>query len=286
MIVLRKLKNIILYSNFFIGLCALALVLTNQLTVAGEIHFNHTYWFVFFSTMFTYSFLKFRRTGEVVNDTSHRTWAQENLQLSKNILVITLVATVSFFFMLNRHQQIIVGVLAVVTLFYGFVDIPFLKPIRKLRDFGLLKTFFVALVWSVTTVVVPLSSTFVETDMLVFLLLRRFLFVMALTIVFEIKDLKSDEEYNLKTIPMRLGISNTKLLSQGILFLLLLINCVQYFFFDVSLMNMLAVNLSLLVSIFCIQPVDEETGDWWYYFVLDGMMILQFVFVYAATKYL
>ncbi len=286
MIALRKFKDFILYSNIFIGVCALALAFTNQVAMEGDIHFNHTYWFVFFSTMFTYSFLKFRRVGEGPSDTSHRTWAQENLQLSKNILVITLVATVSFFFMLSHQQQIIVGVLAVVTLFYGFVDIPFLKPSRKLRDFGLLKTFFVALVWSVTTVIVPLSNTFVESDMLVFLFLRRFLFVMALTIVFEIKDLKSDEEYNLKTIPMRLGISNTKLLAQGVLFLLMLINSVQYFFFDVSLLNMMAVNLSLLVSILCIQPVNEETNDWWYYFVLDGMMMLQFIFVYGAAKYL
>lgn len=244
---LLKLKDFILYSNIFIGLCALALALTNQVTVEGEIHFNNTYLFVFFSTLFTYSFLKFRRTGEVTHNTSHRKWAQDNLQLSKNILVITLVATVSFFFMLNSQQQIIVGVLALVTLFYGFVDIPLLKSAKKLRDFGLLKTFFVALVWSVTTVAVPLSSTFVETDMLIFLLLRRFLFVMALTIVFEIKDLKSDEEYNLQTIPMRLGISNTKLLAQGILFLLMLINSVQYFFFDVSLMNMLAVDRKSVV---------------------------------------
>jgi 4-hydroxybenzoate polyprenyltransferase len=184
--------------------------------------------------------------------------------------------------MLTRVQQAIVGLLAAITLFYGFVDIPFLKPARKLRDFGLVKTFFVALVWSVTTVLVPLSGTFVETDMLVFLLLRRFLFVLALTITFEIKDLKSDEEYHLQTIPMHLGISNTKLLVQGILFLLILINTLQYFFFSISLPNMLAVNLSLFVSIFCIQPVNEETKDWWYYFVLDGMMILQFVFVYVA----
>lgn len=286
---MKALKNIlqlILYSNIFIGVCAVALALTNQITVEGEIHFSNTYWFVFFSTMFTYSFLKFRGAGKGASDTSHRTWAQDHVQLSKNILLIALVAAVSFFFMLSRQQQIIVGALALVTLFYGFVDIPLLQPARKLRDFGYLKTLFVAMVWSVTTVVVPLSGTFVETDMLVFLLLRRFLFILALTIVFEIKDLKSDEEYQLQTIPMRLGVSNTKLLAQGILFLLMLINLVQYFFFDVVLMNMLAVNLSLLVSILCIQPVNEDTSDGWYYWLLDGMMILQFIFVYAATKLL
>ena len=236
--------------------------------------------------MFTYSFLKFRGSSATASETSHRTWAQENPQLSKNILLITLVVAVSFFFMLDRQQQIIAGLLASFTAFYGMVDIPFLKPAKKLRDFGLFKTLFVAIVWSVTTVVIPLSGTFVENDIMVFLLLRRFLFLLALTIAFEIKDLKSDEEYQLQTIPMRLGVSNTKLLAQGILFLLMLLNLVQYFFFTIPLSNMLAVNLSLLVSILCIQPLHEDSPDWWYYFVLDGMMILQFLFVYLATNLL
>ena len=131
---------------------------------------------------------------------------------------------------------------------------------------------------------VPLGDTCVENDMIVFLILRRFLFILALTIPFEIKDMAADKEHNLKTISLTYGISNTKLLAQGILFLLMIVLTVQYFFFVVSLSNMLAINFSLLISIFCIQPINEETQDWWYYVVLDGMMILQFVFVYVATK--
>jgi 4-hydroxybenzoate polyprenyltransferase len=180
--------------------------------------------------------------------------------------------------------MLIVAGLGALTALYGFVEIPFLKGSKKLRDFGLIKTIFVAVVWSVTTVLVPLENTVVEPAMMWFLLIRRFIFVGALTMVFEIKDMEGDWEHGLKTLPLQFGVTNTKLIAQGHLFLLTLINLVQYFFFHISVWNMAAVNLSLLVSIICIQPLREETSEIWYYLVLDGMMILQFVFVYFAAK--
>ena len=176
-------------------------------------------------------------------------------------------------------------ILAIVTAFYGFFEIPFIKPKKKLRDLGLVKTVFVGIVWSATTVLVPLAQSHIQSDLMIFLLLRRFLFLLALTMVFEIKDMEGDAANNLETLPLAIGIPNTKLLAQGILFAMIIINLIQYFFFYIPFVNMVAVNLSLLVSIICIQPVNEQTGEKWYYIVLDGMMILQFIFVYIAAKY-
>lgn len=282
----RTALDFILYSNLFIGVCAVVLTFTNQLTVEGDIRFDTSCWFVLCSTIFTYCYLKFGNAETIPATTGHRHWATKHNQLSKNLLLLSLLATVCFFFLLNTNTKIIVLALAAFTALYGFVNIPVTNPKRKLRDFGLLKTFFVATVWSVTTVVVPLENSFVEPSMLVFLLLRRFLFVLALTMVFEIKDMKSDAQDGLRTLPILFGVSTTKLIAQLTLFALLLINLVQYFFFDIALMNMLAVNLSVFISILCIQPLKEETPEVWYYLVLDGMMILQFVFVYVASKYL
>jgi 4-hydroxybenzoate polyprenyltransferase len=281
---IRTIIDALVYSNVFIALCAIALTFTNQLTVGGEIHFDYSCWFIFFSTIFTYTYLKIISSPGVVIDTGHRSWAAENAQLSRNILLISLVATIGFFFKLSGNVKLIVVVLGLVTAFYGFVTIPFSKPKMRLRDLGYVKTLFVAIVWSVTTVVVPLGDNDVSPDLMIFLLLRRFIFVLALTMVFEVKDMTGDKANNLKTLPLAMGISNTKLLAQALLLLLIIINLIQYFFFSIPLSNMVAVNLSLLLSICCIQPVREETGDLWYYLVLDGMMLVQFIFVYLGAK--
>jgi 4-hydroxybenzoate polyprenyltransferase len=282
---MRKSVDTLIYSNIFIGICAVALTLTNQLTVGENIHFDNSLGFVFFSTLFTYSYLKFGNLS-VIPSTTHRRWAQQHAQLSKNILLISLIGTVFYFSKLSAKAELIVAGLALFTAFYGFVDIPFIPSKMKLRDFGLLKTIFVAVVWSITTVVVPMEGTFVERQMMVFLILRRLLFILALTIPFEIKDMSGDRQDPITTLPIMFGVSNTKLLAQGVLLLLMIILTIQYLFFDISLTNMLAVNLSLLISIFCIQPIKEETNDKWYYVALDGMMILQFVFVYLAVTFL
>ena len=98
--------------------------------------------------------------------------------------------------------------------------------------------------------------------------------------------MKGDSAHHIRTVPMVIGVLNTRLLAQAVFFILMLIITAQYFFFDISLANMLAIDFSLLIFIFCVQPVKEETGERWYYLVLDGMMILQFLLVYIGVKLL
>lgn len=265
----------------FIALCAVGLVFTNQL-LAGEnmVYDNRTY-FVFFSTVFTYSFLKFRR-GETSVLTHHQQWAEEHPQLHRNILLISLIGTAAFFATLETTAQLYAVVLGGLTALYGFVSLPLGDNRVNLRDIGLLKTVFVAVVWSVTTVVIPLGEINLHDSALLFLLLRRFLFVLALTICFEIKDTEADSRDGIKTLPMYLGVGGTKLLAQFILLVLAGVNFIQYAVFNTPLYDMASVNVSLLISIVAIQPVKEETSPLWYYVVLDGMMALQFLLVYAA----
>lgn len=282
---LRAVFDFLLYSNIFIGICAVALVFTNQLAIGEDIELNKECWFVFFSTVFTYSAMKFRRGANEPASTTHHTWADSNNQLYKNVLLISLLGAFSFFINLNSEAKLTVAILAVVTAFYGLVSIPFTNG-KQLRNFGLLKTLFVGLVWSVTTVLVPLAGQYPDTDMLVFLIIRRFIFVAALTMVFEVKDYENDVQAKLRTLPMVLGISGTKILAQALLLFLIVINIVQYAAFSFPFWGMVAVNLSLLVSIIAIQPVKEGLSDKYYYFVLDGMMLLQFLFVYIACQLL
>jgi hypothetical protein len=131
--VLRKLPDAIIYSNIFIGMCAVTLTLTNQLAIEGNIRADKSLGFVFFSTVFTYSFLKFRNAGQTILGTSHRNWAEKHPQLSRNVILISLIATIFYFAQLNVKVELMVAALAVFTAFYGFVNIPFTSPKPVLR---------------------------------------------------------------------------------------------------------------------------------------------------------
>lgn len=278
----------LLYSNIFIGVCAVALVFTNQLTVGLPLVFDVTCLFVFAATVFTYSALKFRHSEEDSAVTEHRNWAIRNRLLATVVTWGSAVVAALAFFFLPVGSQLITAALGLFTLFYGFIEIPLPGGKKALRQYGRAKTFFVALVWSVTTVLIPLAGipqlfNVVHLWLLVFLLLRRFLFVAALTMVFDIKDMEADKQVKLYTLPMALGVEGTKRLAYLFLCLLVLINTLQYFIIPSSTIgNMLAINLSLLLSAICIKVVKEDTREDWYYLVLDGMMFTQFLLVLAS----
>ncbi len=278
----------LLYSNLFIGACAVALIFTNQLTAGLPVTFNATCAFVFAATVFTYSALKFRGAESSEQLTAHHHWANQNKALSRFVMWLGALSAGGLFFFMERSAQLITIGLGLFTLFYGFVELPLPAGRRTLREFGLAKTFFVAFVWSVTTVLIPLAAvsgifTASHAGLLVFLLIRRFLFVAALTMVFDIKDIPADREAKLYTLPMAIGISGTKLLAGLFLALLVVINTSQYFLLSgSSVANMIAINVSIALSLIGIIQVNEETGDNWYYLVLDGMMFTQFLLVLAA----
>jgi 4-hydroxybenzoate polyprenyltransferase len=265
----------------FIGFCAVSLVWANALMLGENPLYAPNTLFVFFSTVFTYSILKFRR-GEDIELTTHQQWASAHPQLHRNIMLIALIGTAVFFLQLNFEQKLYAVALAAFTALYALVELPIGKKKIKLRDIGLLKTLFVAVVWSVTTVVIPINEVDLQDYTLLFLLLRRFLFVLALTICFEIKDLEADNNAAIKTLPVYIGVPGTKLLAQLVLLLLMAVNFIQYAVFHTPLYDMASVNLSLLVSIIAIQPIHEDTSPLWYYVVLDGMMVFQFLLVCAA----
>jgi 4-hydroxybenzoate polyprenyltransferase len=277
---LKQTVAFLLYSNVFMGIGAVCMVMLTQLFTGGSPAFNHHCWFVFFSTVFTYSFLKFRRNSNNSSFTTHQHWAQNNKQLFRHVLLISLIGSLALFFTLNSQTKLLVFVLAIVTAMYAYINIPFVNPVIQLRQIGLLKTAFVALVWSATTVMIPLMAIEASIADAAFLLLRRFLFVWALTIPFEIKDMQQDKEAGIRTLPMMLGIAGTKYFAQFVLLLLFLINMVQYFTYGFPGCYAAAFGTSLLVAASVIQRCNENSSPLWYYLGLDGMLPFQFLLVY------
>ena len=102
----------------------------------------------------------------------------------------------------------------ILTIFFGlFLSvfcfiyvIPFNRSKKNIRNHSQIKIFIVAFCWASVTVLFPLTN---ETDIdflnSFLLFIQRFIFVIAYTIPFEIRDLKYDS-LNLKTMPQVFGI--------------------------------------------------------------------------------
>lgn len=160
--------------------------------------------FVFTATITGYNFILYARIAKW----QYRSLPQ-NLRWIQLLSLLTFFGMSFFLWQLPGRLWWWIAVTAALTLFYA---IPALPGGRNLRNVSGLKIGIIATVWAIVTVFFPLEFSniaFKETELL--LLMQRFLFIMALALPFEIRDLKNDA-LSLGTIPQRIGIQNTKIL--------------------------------------------------------------------------
>lgn len=193
------------------------------------------------------------------------------------MMLAAVLSAISLFY-ISWTSVIALVILGLIAVFYTF-PLPF--GIR-LRDFGFLKPFIVAIVWSFVAVIVPLAN-YIEADILniTLLWLNRFLFVVAITIPFDVRDLKFDK-VNLKygTIPMKIGKLRTYWLSQSLL-LISAIPLMVILFFEQNLEEFLLPTIFwyLITSAIIKHNLKskKEVSEYQYTFWLDGTLVFGYL---------
>ncbi len=173
-------------------------------------------YFIFFASITGYNFVKFFGLAKF-HHRSLTTW----LKVVQVLSFFCFLLMGYYFFQLEFKTMIAISVLAIITFLYAVPIVPkrfFLDQKQKLRSIGGLKVYIIAIVWAGVTVILPLvNADYAINATVLFMLLQRFLFVLALMLPFEIRDLKYDD-LKLATIPQKIGVRRTKFMG----FLLLL----------------------------------------------------------------
>ena len=158
--------------------------------------------FVCCSTIATYNFIKYgveARKYLLVSNRYHRA-----IQLFSFVNLL-----IALFYIRHLYTTSLI-VLIVTALFIGVYAIPIYPGAKNLRNYGMLKVFLVALVWTFITALLPVAEYRVElswdTGVLV---AQRFILILVLMVPFEIRDLKHDPP-ELRTIPQRIGVKATR----------------------------------------------------------------------------
>lgn len=200
-----------------------------------------------------------------------------------------MIAVLSIFplvFFLNTSSKILLISLAITSVAYSL-------PIFTIHDkhFGLrnipgVKLFLIAAVWSLSCVLLPIleleSSVEASVSMndSILLIAKRFLFIAAITVPFDIRDLFQDKTNELKTIPVILGERKALLICQG----LLVIYLVLLFLFTKSLDgNFIGLTLTIILSGWLIFKSTWQKNEYYYFFFLDGTMIVQFLMLVLCS---
>jgi 4-hydroxybenzoate polyprenyltransferase len=108
--------------------------------------------------------------------------------------------------------------------------------------------------------------------------MSRFLFVFAITIPFDIRDLKYDAQ-NLKTIPLFFGVQKSKIIGVLALIICGIISFFQSLENDLILSNLLALILLYFVASIFIVKSEESKGEMYFSFWIESLCILGYFFL-------
>jgi len=280
--------DFLLFSNVFIAFCAVAqgLVTYYLLKLPPD---KSVLAFLFFSTLVVYNLsMLLSKPAQPQHSPYKRVrWIFSHHRL---IISITLIATLCilptallYLSFQSKLLMIFVGVLAI-----GY-NVPFLTVNQKkigLRNLPGIKLFLIAFVWSVSCVLLPIvelenkygiSVSLGETLLLI---AKRFLFICAITIPFDIRDLFQDKRHELKTIPVMLGEKKAWIFCQALLgaYLLLLVLFTKTINLDV-----IGITATLFITGWLIFKSNLKKNEYYYFFFLDGTMILQLLILWGFS---
>ena len=275
--------NLLFYGNFWIAACGIAMFWQTEFIMAGRISASNLAGFVFGSTLFIYA--------------GHRVVGMEKVKAFADKGRYAVIST------FKNHIWIYTGIGALLSAYFfwqldwrmrglillpGVLSVGYILPAfggkKRLRDFNFIKIFLVAFVWAWVTVALPwfnLEKAITGNFFLLFA--ERFLFVFAITIPFDIRDLKVDEHTKVVTIPKSIGTKRSIQLALGMLALMLLISA---YFFAVgfySLPTFLAMVLSFLITGWLVFISDRYDHDYFFTGAIDGMMLMQPILVFVSN---
>lgn len=268
---LKKLLDFFLYSNLFISVCAAAATAQTYLQRFQEINWLYLS-FVFFSTLVFYLLpsLYFTEKAFSANESERLKWIREH----KNTLRIFLAAgiigvTATVFFL---PLKFILYLLPAALIAFAY----FIPP-TNLRRFIILKAVIIAFVWADVTCISPLlfhsfpeaDFRYLFDDMNGLLIGQRFVFILPLCIVFNVRDMEADKAAGVRTFPLAFGINAAKISCVTLLFLF-----TAFLPFPFGKTEILLI-ASAIATALLILKTSTSSSEYFYSLWIDGMILLQ-----------
>lgn len=217
---------------------------------------------IFFATLFQYNlapFLAVLKNGRFIN----------HQMPIYGLVLLGALGLVTCAYWAKTEVLLTLIPLGVISMLYSLP----IAPNLKLREIPYLKIFIIALVWACSTVLIPfVCSKPTSINNMFLVLLERFLFIFAITIPFDIRDMKVDKRHGLKTIPLLISENKALYVAYLALALFLLICCAHY---ANQWFILAAVGISSLATFILLFFQSLRSFPYYYEGLLDGTMFFQ-----------
>ena len=208
-------------------------------------------------------------------------WFYAHYRLMVTFTMVSLLSLIPLFFLMSMESRILLIFLSIISFFYGIPLFSLGGQKFGFRNIPGLKQFLITLVWTMSTVLLPILeaqhfnlATISMRDTTI-AIAKRFLFIAALTVPFDIRDLYDDKLSGVKTVPVMWGKKNAYLFCQ----ILLAGYIVLLFIFRNNGFNANfgALTITAILTGWLIFKSKWEKNEYYYFFYLDGVLILQYL---------
>ncbi|HZL11749.1 MAG TPA: UbiA family prenyltransferase [Prolixibacteraceae bacterium] len=273
-----KIIKEFIQTNIYISVAAVLLTVESQIQLGMQARWHPYLFLIFFATLFEYNLhrlITVLTNKEALNREKYR-WVSENTRSFYILVFISVTGFIAVSLMATKEVLLTFAPIAALTIFYSIPVKANKNQLFRLREIPYVKLLLIAFVWSASTVLLPIVQSlesFNKTDVLL-ILLERFLFIAAITIPFDIRDLKTDRSEGLKTLPMLVGEKRAWLLSYLLLLSFFLISYFHYGSINQGWM-IWALGISTATTFWVLYSKRIRKHHDYHYGILDGTMILQ-----------
>ena len=277
-----KFLSFLVNTNIYISLGAVLLTLETQVQLGMKPQLYPYLFIIFFATIFEYNLHRLITIlfyKDALKDEKHR-WVNRNLILFFILVGLCIIGFSIAIFYAKREVLITLAPIALITLFYSLPVFKRNTRLFRLREISGLKIFLIAVVWSAVTILLPIieSGKNFNNGHIFLIFIERFLFIFAITIPFDIRDMESDSKAGLKTIPLIIGETKAIYVSNILLALFLILSIVHYSALNLYFI-LIAIFLSGIISIVFINSKRLKKFNYYHYIILDGTLLIQGILV-------
>ncbi len=280
--------RLLIFSNIYIALAAVALTYETYALLGGAPRSHGLAALVFCATLFVYNLdrLVSLSREDAVEITERHRWIRARKKLLWPLVGVAAVGGAASLFFVPLDVLWGLVPLGVISLAYSLPVMIGAGRTWRLKDIPGLKIFLIALVWGSVTVVLPALNAGVDVfgRDAILALIERVIFIFAITLPFDVRDLERDRQAGLHTLPMTLGPSNTRWLAVGLMGVFCAVSAFHY---GLSWAGPTVPMLSNGVLTAVLLWFSNESHQELYYVgLLDGTMLLQGLMVVGFVRVL
>jgi hypothetical protein len=270
-----KFLNFIFSHSIFAAFCAVALCFQTIDILSSTKHSTYFYGFVFSATLCSYNF---HLLAGVLYSKGLKP-AKAILRANTDAVLFIMLSAAAIVYTMLQLQHLLpwIAVSFATTALYSLPLLPF-PFFKKIRSIGFLKTLLLAFTWTYVTAFLPLlQSEYILGKREYIFFAHRFCFILQLCLIFDLRDVAVDKVKGLHSLATDIspGAANTLFYALVAAFGVLTVLLYQLI---PSLYLVLAFGMVQFAAIILYRSPQQYRNYFFYFFLVDGLMILSAVF--------